>query len=121
MRKMIIFEPAMCCSTGVCGPGVDPELLRISTVLNNLKKNGILVDRHNLSSNPQAFIENIEINSMLNNNGVEILPITMVDGKVVKMKAYPTDDEFCKLLGISEKYLRGIVIKASNGCGSNCG
>lgn len=36
MKKMIIFEPAMCCSTGVCGPGVDPELLRVSTVINNL-------------------------------------------------------------------------------------
>ena len=41
MKKMNIYEPAMCCPTGVCGVGVDPELLRISTVLNNLKKKGV--------------------------------------------------------------------------------
>lgn len=38
MKTMQIFEPAMCCSTGLCGVGVDPELLRISTVLDTLKK-----------------------------------------------------------------------------------
>ena len=53
MKKMIIFEPAMCCSTGVCGPAVDKELLRVSTVLNNLKNKGILVERYNLTSNPK--------------------------------------------------------------------
>ncbi|OGO77128.1 MAG: transcriptional regulator [Clostridiales bacterium GWB2_37_7] len=121
MKKMIIFEPAMCCSTGVCGPSVDPELLRISTVINNLKNNGVLVERYNLSSNPQIFVDNAEINRMLNNNGIEILPITMVDGNVVKIKAYLTDEEFCKQLEVSEKYLKGTVTKISKGCGSNSG
>ena len=32
MSKLEIFDPAMCCSTGVCGPSVDPELLRVSTI-----------------------------------------------------------------------------------------
>lgn len=44
MKQMIIFDPAMCCSTGVCGSGVDSELLRISTILSNLKKNGIHIE-----------------------------------------------------------------------------
>lgn len=121
MKKMIIFEPAMCCSTGVCGPSVDPELLRVSTVINNLKNNGVLVERYNLSSNPQIFVDNNEINRMLNNNGVEILPVTMVDGNVVKIKAYPTDEEFCKFLDVSEKCLKGKVIKISKGCDSKSG
>lgn len=121
MKRMVIFEPAMCCSTGVCGPSVDPELLRISTVINNLKNNGILVERYNLSSNPQIFINNKEINRMLNNNGVEVLPVTMVDGNVVKIKAYPTNDEICKLLGVTEKYLKGTVTRTTKGCGSSCG
>ena len=38
MKKMMIFEPAMCCSTGVCGPSVDENLLRVSTIINRLKK-----------------------------------------------------------------------------------
>ena len=33
MKKIEIFDPAMCCSTGVCGPGVDPELLRMATMV----------------------------------------------------------------------------------------
>lgn len=121
MKRMIIFEPAMCCDTGVCGPSVDPELLRISTVINNLRSNGILVERYNLSSNPQIFIDNKEINKMLNKDGIEILPVTMVDGNVVKTKAYPTNDEICKLLRVAGKYLRGTVERTNKGCGSDCG
>lgn len=121
MKKMIIFEPAMCCSTGVCGPSVDPELLRISTVISNLKNNGVLVERYNLTSNPQIFVDNKEINRMLNTNGVEILPVTMVDGNVVKIKGYPTDEEFCKHLDVSEKYLKGTVLKINKGCGCKDG
>jgi hypothetical protein len=121
MKKMIIFEPAMCCSTGVCGPSVDPELLRVSTVINNLKNNGVIVERYNLSGNPQAFVDNKEINRMLNANGIEVFPVTMVDGNVVKIKAYPSDEEFCNHLGVSEKYLKGTVTKITKGCGCKSG
>jgi hypothetical protein len=121
MKKMIIFEPAMCCSTGVCGPSVEPELLRISTVISNLKNNGVLVERYNLTSNPQIFVDNKEINRMLNTNGIEILPVTMIDGNVVKIKTYPTDGEICKHLGVSEKYLKGTVTKITRGCGCKGG
>jgi hypothetical protein len=116
MKKMMIFEPAMCCGTGVCGPSVDPELLRVSTVINNLKNKGIIVERHNFSSNPQIFVDNKEINEILNNEGIETLPVTMVNDIVVKTKAYPTDIEFCKLLGLQEGFLKAIVKRASKGC-----
>lgn len=116
MKKMIIFDPAMCCSTGVCGPSVDPELLRTATVINNLKSNGILVQRYNLNSNPQIYVDNNEVNRLLNEKGVDILPITMVDGVVVKTKSYPTNKEFCELLGISEEKLKANLKKPSKGC-----
>jgi hypothetical protein len=118
MKKMIIFDPAMCCSTGVCGPSVDPELLRMSTVLNSLKKKGIEVERHNLTSNPQAFVDNNVINQLLNSEGVDILPVTMVDGEVVKTKAYPTNKELCEMLEVPEDYLKTTLkIKSKNsGC-----
>lgn len=121
MKKMVIFDPAMCCSTGVCGPSVDPELLRVSTVINKLKNKGIIVERHNLTSNPQIFVDNKKINSMLNTDGIEVLPITMVDGVVVKTKAYPTDEEFCKFLRISKDLLRTSIKKPSKGCGCKGG
>lgn len=116
MKKMMIFEPAMCCSTGVCGPSVDQDLLRISTVINNLKNNGIVVERHNLTSNPFIFIQYPEINEMLNKEGIEILPIVTVDGEVVKTKGYPSNDEFCSLLEISEDQLKAHGEIQSNGC-----
>ncbi len=106
MKKMQIYDPAMCCPTGVCGPSVDKELIRISTILYNLKKNGIQVERFNLSSTPQVYVDNEAINSLLVGEGVEILPVIMVEGEVVKTKGYPTDEEFCQWLDVSEACLR---------------
>lgn len=126
MKKMIIFDPAMCCSTGVCGPSVDKELLRVSTALNTLKNKGIVVERHNLTSNPQIFVDNKVINEILNTKGIETLPVTMVDGVVVKEGSYPTNEEFCVLLGIPADTLKLNIKKASikkpaKGCGCKGG
>lgn len=126
MKRMQIFDPAMCCSTGVCGPGVDPELLRVATTLNNLKTRGVNVERYNLSQAPAAFVENKTINELLNAEGVEILPVTLLEGQVVKTKAYPTNQEFVQLLEVSEEYLQPVVKKvtvrkSSKGCGCNGG
>ncbi|OLS01987.1 arsenite efflux transporter metallochaperone ArsD [Tissierella creatinophila] len=105
MNKMVIFDPAMCCSTGVCGPSVDENLLRVSVVINRLKKKDILIERHNLTDNPKIFVDNKEINQLINNEGIDILPITTVDGKVVKTKEYPTNEEFCKFLDVPKEYV----------------
>lgn len=103
MKKMIIYDPAMCCSTGVCGPSIDPELLRVATLISNLKMKGIIIERYNLSGNPRAFVTNENISHLLKKHGPEILPVTMVDGQIVKTKAYPTNDEFVSWLGISKE------------------
>jgi len=100
MRKIEIFDPAMCCPTGVCGPAIDPELLRIATVINALKEKGFIVDRHGLTSDPMAFITNQVINDILQKDGAELLPVTLVDGQVAKTKSYPTNQELSDWLGI---------------------
>lgn len=117
MKSMIIFDPAMCCSTGVCGPSVDKELLRVATVLSNLKSHGVVVERHNLTGNPQIFVDNKTVNRMLLKEGVEVLPIIMVDGEVVKTKAYPTNEEFCSLLEVPEEYLKVSIKRPTQACG----
>ncbi len=86
MKKIEIFDPAMCCSTGVCGPSIDPELIRIASVINALKQKGIIVKRHGLSSEPQDFISSKVISDILQKEGAGILPVTLVDGKVAKEK-----------------------------------
>lgn len=98
MKEIEIFDPAMCCSTGVCGPSIDTELLRMATVINSLKEKGIIIKRHGLSSEPQDFISNKVINDILQKEGAAILPITLVDGAVAKTKEYPTNDELSKWL-----------------------
>jgi hypothetical protein len=119
MKKMIIFDPAMCCSTGVCGPSVDRELLRVATLLNSLKSKGVVVERHNLTNNPQIFVDNKVVNKMLMTEGVEVLPIIMVDGEVVKTKAYPAKEEFLKLLDLPSDFLKITIKRPSEGC--SCG
>jgi hypothetical protein len=105
MKKMVIFDPAMCCSTGVCGPSVDKNLLRVSTLLNRLDKKGVKVERHNLQENPKAYVDNADVNKLLDDEGVGVLPITIVDGKVVKTVEYPTNEEFVNFLEIPEEYI----------------
>ncbi len=100
MKKIKIFDPAMCCSTGVCGPSIDPELMRIATVINTLKDKGIIITRHGLSNEPQDFISNKIINDILQKEGAEVLPVTLVDGEIAKTKEYPTNDELSKWLEV---------------------
>lgn len=127
MNKMQIFEPAMCCSTGLCGVGVDTELLRISTVLNSLKKNGVEVDRFNLTSAPMEFVNNKVVNELLNAEGVDQLPAIVLDGKILIKGRYPSNEEFAKLLDIPSSFLGEapnpfkIMQKSTGGCGCSDG
>lgn len=127
MKKMQIFEPAMCCSTGLCGVGVDSELLRISTVLNSLEKTGVKVDRFNLSSSPKEFVTNKIVNQFLNEKGAKELPVTVLDGKIVITGRYPKNEEFVKLLEIPMGSIgdqpRAVKarMKKSEGCGCSDG
>lgn len=114
MKKMFLYEPAMCCSTGLCGVSVNPELLRISTVLASLKKHDIQVERYNLTNAPQEFVKNAEVNRLIA-KGVDILPVTVLDGKVVLTERYPTNDEFISMLNVPESYL-GEKPQNSGGC-----
>lgn len=100
MKKITIYEAAMCCPTGLCGVGVDPELLRISTVVNTLKKKGIEVNRYNLTSSPMKFMTNQTVNKMINDNGVDDLPFTLVDEQVIFTGRYPTNEELANILDL---------------------
>lgn len=119
MSKIEIFDPAMCCSTGVCGPSVDKELLRVATTINNLTKRGADIVRHNLTSEPQAFVDNQTVNELLNSKGVDVLPITFVDGEIVKTNTYLTNAEFAKYSGLPKEVITEIALnkeKKEGGC-----
>ena len=100
MKKMSIYEPAMCCPTGLCGVSADHELLRISTVLNTLKKNGIEVKRYNLNNSPQEFVNDKLVYGFINTKGAGGLPVTVLDGEIIIAGRYPTNEEFAELFDI---------------------
>lgn len=104
MKKVQVYDKPMCCSTGICGPDVDPVLPRFAADLDWLKSQGHDVERFNLAQQPQAFIDNKTMNDLLSTAGVNCLPVVMIDGKVVSQATYPTRDELSTWL--SGQHLR---------------
>ncbi|MGP8199627.1 MAG: arsenite efflux transporter metallochaperone ArsD [Limisphaerales bacterium] len=88
-QTLQIFDPAMCCSTGVCGPDVDTKLVQFAADLDWLKKQDVIVQRHNLSQNPAAFVDNKNVQSTLTEKGEAALPVILVNGKVAATGRYP--------------------------------
>jgi len=82
----------MCCSTGICGPDVDPVLPRVAGMLARLKEGGVHVERHNLAQQPMAFVQNAEVRELLNREGVGVLPLIFIDGALVLKGRYPDQE-----------------------------
>ncbi len=103
MKKMYIYEGPMCCSTGVCGPSPDEELMRVSTLVDKLKKSGASIERYNLTNNTKEFVENKTVNSLLEEKGEDVLPLVIVDGEVLMTGKYPSNEEFYEMLFLSDE------------------
>ncbi|KPV43815.1 arsenite efflux transporter metallochaperone ArsD [Alicyclobacillus ferrooxydans] len=88
------FDPEMCCSTGVCGPSPDPELIRVNEMIDQLKAQGHTTVRYMMSRNPMAFSSNKQVYQELIGKGAGALPIVVVDGEVVAKGHYPRLDDF---------------------------
>ncbi len=100
MARIEVFDPAMCCATGVCGPKVDPNLARFAADLEALKRAGASVTRYNLSQQPAAFIDNDTVATAMREKG-ECLPLILVDGRIVSEKTYPTREALASLAGVA--------------------
>jgi len=97
MPKLEVFDPAMCCSTGVCGPSVDPALPRFAADLEWLKSKGLEVERHNLAQEVAAFTGNPVVKVALNSRGSKCLPLLLSDGIIVAEGAYPTREQLATI------------------------
>ncbi len=94
-----VFDPAMCCSTGVCGPSVDPELARFAADVDWLHKQGVTIERHNLSSEPAAFAADATVRGALA-RGTEVLPLILVGDRIAVEGAYPSRETLAALAGV---------------------
>ncbi len=88
-----IFDPPMCCPTGLCGPVLDTTLVDLSEALLALQSDGRSVARHMMTVEPHAFMRNRAVYELIRDRQLEVLPITLVRGQVVKTDAYPSLDE----------------------------
>ena len=96
MSRVEVFDPAMCCPTGVCGPEVDPALPRFAADLEWLAQQGVEVARYGLAHEPAAFAASDVVKRAIEENGVECLPVVLVDGRVAWMGTYPTREQLAK-------------------------
>jgi hypothetical protein len=98
---IIIFEGALCCSTGICGPEPNKALIDLNENLKRLKNErpDVEIARASLTFNLETFLEHEEILDMVKAQGPDILPVTTLNGKVVAERRYPTYEEFNELLG----------------------
>lgn len=101
MKRLDIYDPAMCCSTGVCGPQVDPVLVRFAADVKWLQEEGVEVRRFNLSQNPAAFVENELVKQALTDKGEAALPFLLADGQVVAIGYYPGRGDLTVALGLA--------------------
>jgi len=104
--KLQVYDPPMCCSSGVCGPNVNPELVRFSSDLDWLRRRGVKVERYNLSSHPAAFAEQEAVREALKNEGNDCLPLIVVNDRIVSNRIYPTRSDLMKLSGIESEKVR---------------
>ena len=93
MKTIQVFDPAMCCNTGVCGPEVDPILPQVAGFLGQLKERGVHVERFNLAQQPLGFAQNLAVRALLNDEGLEALPLFYIDGVLALKGRYPDHDQ----------------------------
>ncbi len=88
MVKIDVFDPPMCCASGVCGPEMDPDLTRFAAELDAFRRQGVVVARYNLAQEPMAFVQNEVVQAALQEDD-RCLPLVLLDGQVVSRERYP--------------------------------
>lgn len=103
MKQIQIFDPALCCSTGVCGTQIDQALVNFSADVDWLKHSGGQIERFNLAQQPMDFVQNAIAKAFLERSGAEGLPLILVDGEIAMAGRYPNRTELARFAGISSE------------------
>ena len=104
--KIQVFDPPMCCSTGVCGPSVDPALVRIGSDLSWLKEQGVVVERANLSQDMAVFAASPTVIAELQADP-KALPLVLIGGEVKSRKSYPSREDLAAWCGLELSHVDG--------------
>lgn len=101
MLKLEVFDPPMCCSTGICGASVDPTLVTFASDLEWLKTKGVDVVRYGLALEPAEFVKNEIVKNLLSKEGNGCLPILLVGAEIVSKSCYPSRKKLADICKIS--------------------
>jgi hypothetical protein len=122
VAKVEIFDPSMCCSTGVCGTDVDPALSRFAADIEWLVAQGVVVRRATLAQEPGKFAANVAVRNALVERGTGVLPAIVVDGVLKSTGAYPAREQIAAWAGLGEVKAPAkvpnfrVVLPTSGGC-----
>ena len=104
MAKIVqVFDPPMCCSSGVCGPNVDKRLVQFSAAVEWLRRHGVQVERYNPSQQYDAFVSNATVVNTINTQGIECLPLILADGEIVSYGSYPGKEALAVMAGLESE------------------
>ena len=118
-----IYDPALCCSSGVCGPSVDDKMVALAGFLKGLDDSQVKVERYNLAQQPAAYVENPAVAATLKDKGTDALPLFYVDDELVWSGSYPSVDKLAELLNMDATGSKesGSCCGSGGGCGSGSG
>jgi hypothetical protein len=122
MKKVQVFDPALCCSSGVCGTDVDQRLVDFSANVDWAKQQGLVIERFNLAQQPMTFAGNAIVKGLLERSGEAALPITLVDGEVAFAGRYPSRDDLARWIDATTSTATPTKAAASSSCcgGAKC-
>lgn len=101
MKMIEVFDPALCCSTGVCGTEVDQALVTFAADVDWAQQRGVQITRFNLSRQPLAFAESPVVKAYLERSGADALPLILLDGEIALAGRYPSRGELARWLGLT--------------------
>ncbi len=93
MKTIQVYDPPMCCSTGICGTDINPDLVNFAALLAQLGTHGLKIERFNLAQQPMAFMQNPAVKAVLEKEGPDALPVIFLEGEIYLKGRYPTTDE----------------------------
>ena len=120
MNNLTIYDPAMCCPTGICGAEINQKLVEFAADLDWLKREGIEVRRINLSQEPALFAENEQVKTILEASGIEGLPVILAGDEMQSSGQYPDRAKLAQMAGVTfAQSATPAAAPASGCCGSN--
>jgi hypothetical protein len=119
MTNVTIYDPPQCCTTGVCGPSVDPKLAQFAGDLEWLKAQGVSIQRFNLAQEPELFVENEIVKGFLDRSGEDELPVILVGEELASSGRFPDRNELTEMTGLEVDISTNEPSPSSGGCG--CG